>query len=328
MPRKTPETRTTPKVIKNKAAKAAAKKKPAPAPKRKPTTSRAPKRAARPSQATVVEGASSSRRGGARSTSSSTRGQGVAGNAGEEKRAARFVRSPSIALCDRIDRALSQRLYLLQLQRHPAGPGAEFKVLGSTGNVYTVDIGSHPCCDCPDFLKGRGLCKHILFVWLRVLGISEDDYRIWQRALISSELRSAVEPLFKRRARRALPLARQEVQKAFEKATKQEEDEDQERRHRKVLEGEDCPVCFEEMCQAEETAGKLTFCCACGNNFHRDCIRRWQQASSGSCPLCREPWHPVSKHVAPGDCLPAIQKLQSMMRSDSFHGMSYLNLME
>eukprot|EP00435_Cladocopium_sp_Y103_P057742 s6_g20.t1 len=38
----------------------------------------------------------------------------------------------------------------------------------------------------------------------------KDDYRIWQRALVSSELRSAVEPLFKRRARRALPLARKD----------------------------------------------------------------------------------------------------------------------
>eukprot|EP00435_Cladocopium_sp_Y103_P052536 s6_g16.t1 len=49
------------------------------------------------------------------------------------------------------------------------------------------------------------------------------------------------------------------------------------------LEGEDCPVCFEEMSKAEDAAGKLTFCCTCGNNFHHDCIQRWQKASSGSC---------------------------------------------
>lgn len=242
----------------------------------------------------------------------------------QEDRAVLFVRQPSNALCDRIDRALSQRLYLLQMQKHEGGPGAEFKVLGSTGNVYSVDIGTRPCCDCPDFLKGRGLCKHILFIWLRVLGVSEDDYRIWQRALISSELSTAVEPLFKRHAKRALPLARKEDQKAFLKATQQEgpEDEDEERRHRKDL-GDDCPVCFEAMAEDEETAGKLVFCCACGNNFHKDCIRRWQQASCGSCPLCRVPWQPASRHVAPGECLPASQKLQ---RTSSGFGMSYLNL--
>lgn len=293
------------RITKPKAANAAAKKKPAPKKRtRRPTS--------RPSnQVDLVDEQVVPLRG-------------AGGLVGDEVRAARFVRSPSIALCDRIDRALGQRLYLLHMQRHPEGPGADFKVLGSTGNVYTVDIGTRPSCDCPDFLKGRGLCKHILFIWLRVLGISEDDYRIWQRALVSSELRSPVEPLFKRRARRALPLARKEVQKAFQQATKQQDgdDEDQERRHRKELEGEDCPVCFEEMSQAEEAAGKLTFCCTCGNNFHHDCINRWQKASSGSCPLCREPWHPASKRVAPGDCLPVVRKLQ---RSDSFGG-TYLNL--
>eukprot|EP00913_Durusdinium_trenchii_P008362 g7855.t1 len=61
--------------------------------------------------------------------------------------------------------------------------------------------------------------------------LSKDDYRIWQRALISSELSTAVEPLFKRHAKRALPLARKEDQKAFLKATQQEgpEDEDEDR---------------------------------------------------------------------------------------------------
>lgn len=60
--------------------------------------------------------------------------------------------------------------------------------------------------------------------------VSQEDYRIWQRALTTSELNSAVEPLFMRRAKRALPLAKKAVletrcrcveadQKAFLKAT-------------------------------------------------------------------------------------------------------------
>eukprot|EP00439_Symbiodinium_sp_Y106_P032130 s1128_g3.t2 len=139
----------------------------------------------------------------------------------KEVRKANFRRQPSIATCDRIDRALEQRLYLLKLERpHAGGAGGLFHVLGSTGNVYTVHIGTKPSCDCPDFLKGRGPCKHILFIWLRVLRLEEDDYRIWQSALLTSELKSAVEPLFKRRAKWALPLAEKEVQDAFRKATR------------------------------------------------------------------------------------------------------------
>mmetsp|Transcript_69343 Transcript_69343/g.162324 ORF Transcript_69343/g.162324 Transcript_69343/m.162324 type:complete len:84 (+) Transcript_69343:1880-2131(+) len=47
------------------------------------------------------------------------------------------------------------------------------------------------------------------------------------------------------------------------------------------------------MLMSEEAAGQLVFCWSCGNNFHADCIRRWQQAcsdgSSRPCPLCRQP---------------------------------------
>jgi hypothetical protein len=48
----------------------------------------------------------------------------------------------------------------------------------------------------------------------------------------------------------------------------------------------------------------LSFCCSCGQNFHQDCIQRWQKASHGYCPLCREPWRHASKTVAPGAPLP------------------------
>mmetsp|Transcript_28297 Transcript_28297/g.65680 ORF Transcript_28297/g.65680 Transcript_28297/m.65680 type:complete len:113 (+) Transcript_28297:845-1183(+) len=93
---------------------------------------------------------------------------------------------------------------------------------------------------------------------------------------------------------------------------------------RKQIEGEDCPVCFEAMLLAEERAGRLVFCCGCGNNFHADCIRRWQQASGPSsrgqdCPLCRQPWHEPKAHVQLGGCIPAFPRELSF-------GSGYLNL--
>lgn len=36
----------------------------------------------------------------------------------------------------------------------PGGAAEEFAVLGATGNVYTVTIGRHPRCSCPDAGKG------------------------------------------------------------------------------------------------------------------------------------------------------------------------------
>merc|ERR1712151_692915 len=61
-------------------------------------------------------------------------------------------------------------------------------VLGSTGNVYEVEIGPSPCCDCPDFLRRQSPCKHVLFVYLRVLRLDSDDPRIWQKRLRAPDL--------------------------------------------------------------------------------------------------------------------------------------------
>jgi uncharacterized Zn finger protein len=49
-----------------------------------------------------------------------------------------------------------------------------FKVLGSTGNVYTVTVEQVPKCDCPDFGKGNH-CKHLIFVMLKVLNVEEES---------------------------------------------------------------------------------------------------------------------------------------------------------
>lgn len=270
----------------------------------------------------------------ASSSSRRSRREDPAAGVLEERRLARYVRHPSAGLCDRIERAFAQRLYLLAMERHTDGSGASFKVMGSTGNVYSVDFGLQPSCDCPDFLKGRGLCKHVLFIWLRVLRVDDDDYRIWQNALLSTELRASVEPVFTRRAKRLLPLADKDVRKTFKKMSRSSASQDAEelegekddRRCRQHIEGEDCPVCFEAMQQAEEESGKLVFCLACGNNFHDDCIHRWQRASSGDCPLCRETWQLPARQVKPGEPLPDPASVATFRRSSSGFGGVYLNL--
>jgi hypothetical protein len=57
--------------------------------------------------------------------------------------------------------------------------------------VYTVKISRYLHCDCPDHAKGN-LCKHILFVMLRVLKLSHDNPLVWQRALLTKEVRHGV----------------------------------------------------------------------------------------------------------------------------------------
>ena len=117
-----------------------------------------------------------------------------------ERRLSKYVGRPSFKVSRRIERATHQQLSLLHLERHPDGPGATFEVLGSTRNCYTVELGHQPTCSCPDFLKGQNVCKHVLFVWIRVLQCRKTDPRIWQRALLTAELDACLQPLFRQLA--------------------------------------------------------------------------------------------------------------------------------
>ena len=52
--------------------------------------------------------------------------------------------------------------------------------------MYQVRVGRFPHCSCPDFAKGN-ICKHYLYVMLRVLRLRQDDPLVWQKALLLSE---------------------------------------------------------------------------------------------------------------------------------------------
>ena len=52
--------------------------------------------------------------------------------------------------------------------------------------VYQVEAGRLPHCTCPDFAKGN-ICKHYLYVMIRVLRLRQDDPVVWQKALLPKE---------------------------------------------------------------------------------------------------------------------------------------------
>lgn len=59
--------------------------------------------------------------------------------------------------------------------------------------VYQVKICRQPECSCPDAAKGN-VCKHHLFVMLRVLRLAQDNPVVWQKALLQSEVDEALGP--------------------------------------------------------------------------------------------------------------------------------------
>ena len=62
-----------------------------------------------------------------------------------------------------------------------------YRVWDRTGKVYDVHISNLPSCNCPASSKGLN-CVHILFIFVKLLRVSEEDPILFQRALLSSEL--------------------------------------------------------------------------------------------------------------------------------------------
>lgn len=190
----------------------------------------------------------------------------------EEKRLRRYRTSPPRSYIVVKDRAMTQRLTVLSRERCGTDEVPEEKVLmaGSTGNVYTQQIGLVPSCDCPHAMKGNQ-CKHIIYIMLRVLKAPESI--AYQLALTTTELRELI--------KNAPPIPGVETDPT-DAAGEQDG-------NRKPIEGE-CPICYDELQSGEE---EIVYCkAACGNNVHKNCMQKWisMSRSKATCPYCRATW--------------------------------------
>ncbi|XXG57396.1 hypothetical protein AAC387_Pa03g4558 [Persea americana] len=193
--------------------------------------------------------------------------------------------NPSQLVEDRIIRALQHRLRLLHRS------DADFFVLGATGNVYTVTLCMTPTCNCPDRTTP---CKHILFVFLRVLGVSLDDACLRRRTLRPCQLirllgmPTSPEVVAGPRAReRFHQLYWEESRRRREAVELRGEEEEQEK--------STCPVCMEEMGKEE----RLVACGVCRNCLHEECFQRWKRSRGrrmANCVICRARWRERKEH--------------------------------
>lgn len=192
----------------------------------------------------------------------------------EEKRLRRHrARAPGSYIKVK-NRALTQRLTVLSRERCGTDelPKEKVVIAGSTGNVYTVNVGLEPSCDCPHAKKGNQ-CKHLVYIMLRVLKAREDV--AYQLALTSTELRELI---------KNAPLI-----PGVETDGNDNPGEEQDG-NRKLIEGE-CPICYDELNSEND---EIVYCKAsCGNNVHKACMQSWIQVATrgkATCPYCRATW--------------------------------------
>jgi len=182
---------------------------------------------------------------------------------------------------------------MIDRNRVPDQLSEEFSVLGSTGNVYTVTIDHKPRCNCPDAVKGNH-CKHILFIFLKVLQVAQASGYWYQKALLTSELETifAQAPLAPNSV--AHPHVREAHARATGKAPSTSIPADAGSKNKRIPgPDDDCPICYDGMHGVAETS--LVFCEECGNALHEECFQQWKRtaASKGTqltCVWCRARW--------------------------------------
>ncbi|KAL7411975.1 hypothetical protein BDY24DRAFT_416537 [Mrakia frigida] len=219
----------------------------------------------------------------------------------EEKRMARFRKACPKAVMERADRVRSQRMFLVDRTREGDELMEEFKILGSTGNVYTITIGLTPTCSCPDSAK-NGTCKHIIFAFLKVLCVPLHSTIWYQKALLTTELADVFASAPPNPVASALASAN--VRSAYRKAEGMEGEADKfgdlkgmggVAEKKMPEEGDDCPICYDDL-SAKDPA--LTFCLApggCGRALHNECLGQWIRTQKGlgkevTCVWCRAAW--------------------------------------
>ncbi|KAF7312446.1 hypothetical protein MIND_00258100 [Mycena indigotica] len=208
-----------------------------------------------------------------------------------EKRLARFKSSCPQNIGERVGRVMSQRFFMVDRERVGEELKEEFKVLGSTGNIYTVTVAHLPSCDCPDASKGNH-CKHILFVFLKVLQVPQSSQSWYQKALLTTEL----EEIFANAPVAPNSVTNPRIREAYAKAvgkTVPEQASASQTKKRMPAEDDDCPICYDEMHSVAETS--LVFCESCGNAVHKECFGQWQNTSRNqgkplTCIYCRASW--------------------------------------
>jgi len=187
----------------------------------------------------------------------------------------------------------------------------EFKITGSTLNVYNISISKkykNIKCNCPDSTSwakySNCVCKHCCFLLIKVLKLTEENLLYFFNNLNFSleEFNKLVENLNKLSLNSIILEAKDEDIDDIDSPPqnpqyidKQLIDKFKELKSinpKKIfeikeinLETKDCPICYEKL------EDKLLKCPDCRQVLHKVCMELWLKSGNHNCPYCRsESW--------------------------------------
>jgi hypothetical protein len=147
-------------------------------------------------------------------------------------------------------------------------------VLGSTHNVYEVDIskGMKPECTCPDKARGRLVgyhCKHILAMACMVVDSSTNAVKycrdFWESDLVDAVLNSV-------------------------KETKESKYLVVKEKYVRLRAADICAICTQSIVESGVWQAPFSVCWNCDKAVHTGCLHRMRMSGMKFCPWCRNEW--------------------------------------
>lgn len=185
-------------------------------------------------------------------------------------------------------KGVTQNIFLIETITTNKESQKEFAVMGSTGNVYNVNIRNNPICTCPDYMTRGRRCKHIFFILLKVMKINNSD----QEEYDDEELRVMF---------RNIPqitenlLADNHIKEKYKDINSKDylsESESKESPIQKKPVDDDCPICLENLDNGQE----IDYCkYSCGKSIHKICFKMWCKKNKPTCVFCRGEWKKKEK---------------------------------
>ena len=171
----------------------------------------------------------------------------------------------------RIERCFTDNIYLIESlpQEEHLPFERNYLIMGNSGNMYQVTISNEPKCTCPDYVNRSNRCKHIYFVLMRIMNISNyNNYQYTDEEL--TEMFSNIPPVAKNLLYQG------------------EKSEESKTVNQKFEKDDVCPICLDPL----ENGKELDYCkYSCGQTIHKKCFSMWEKSKGAICVFCRAKWY-------------------------------------
>lgn len=177
-------------------------------------------------------------------------------------------------------RGQTQKLFLIETIESGSETNKIYKIMGSTGNIYTITIGNNPACSCPDFTSRFKRCKHIYFALIKLMKVNDPNKITYS----DNELLE----MFKN-----IPQITNELhvsKNIKDKYLQLTDNKDVIKEIEPKCVDDMCPVCLEDV-----TSEPYIYCkYYCGRCIHATCYEMWSKVNSGKCIFCTKPFNQIS----------------------------------